>query len=68
MVVFNKSGCTVLYLFKMFNLGVWIPYRRGIFKCWSDYVIGSFISGLHGPRVRWIIPKTFEDLEVMFVI
>ena len=30
----NKSSCTVLYLFKMFNLGsvVRIPYRRGIFK------------------------------------
>ena len=42
---FDKSGCTVLYLFKMFNLGsgVWIPYRRDIFKFWSDNrVIGSF--------------------------
>ena len=38
MVVFDNSGCTVLYLFKMFNLssGVWIPYRRRIFKFWSD--------------------------------
>ena len=34
MVVFDKSVCTVLYLFKMFSLGsgVWIRYRRGIFK------------------------------------
>ena len=61
MVVFDKSSCTVLYLFKMFNLGsrVWIPYRRGIVKFWS---------GLHGPRVRLIIRKTFDDLEAMSVI
>ena len=24
-------------------------------------------SGLHGPRVRLIMPKTFEDFEVMSV-
>ena len=37
MVVFDKSGCTVLYFFRMFNLGsgVWIPYRRDILKFWS---------------------------------
>ena len=31
---FDQSGCTVLYFFEIFNLGggVWIPYRRGIFK------------------------------------
>ena len=28
----------------------------------------SFTSGLHGPRVRLIIPKTFEDLEAMSVM
>ena len=35
MVVFDKSSCTVLYLFKMFNSGsgVWIPYRRGVKVC-----------------------------------
>ena len=24
-------------------------------------------SGLHGPRVRLIMPKTFEDFEIMLV-
>ena len=43
---FYKSGCTVLYLFKMFNLGsgVWIPYRRGIFNlvglaCYRQFLL-----------------------------
>ena len=72
MVVFGKSGCTVLYLFKMFNLGngVWIPYRRGIqvlvdLACHRQFI---FTSGLQGQSVPLIIPKTFEDLEAMSVI
>ena len=28
----------------------------------------SFTSGLHGQRVRLIIPKSFDHLEVMLVI
>ena len=28
----------------------------------------SFTSGLHGPRVRLTIPKTFDDFEVISVI
>ena len=27
----------------------------------------SFTSGLHGPMVRLIIPKTFDDLEAMSI-
>ena len=69
-----QSQCCTF--FKMFNLGsgVWIPYRRGIFKFWSDeHVIArQFLFDFY-IRFAWsedlfIIPNTFEDLEAISVI
>ena len=57
MVIFDKSGCIVLYLFKMFNLGsgVWIPYRRGIIQVFIGLVhYRQFL--LHQVcMVRWFV-------------
>ena len=66
MGVSNKSGCTVLYFFKMYNLGggVWIPYREAYIQYFGRismlYAV-SVTSGMHDQMVRLIMPKTFEN-------
>ena len=35
---------------------------------WTSLLQAVFTSGLHGSRVRLIIPKTFDDLEAMSMI